>query len=131
MRLYPPVWLLVRNPVAAGEVGGCYIPRGSIMLLLPYCTHRHPEFWKNPEVFEPERFAPEQSAARPRYAYLPFGCGPHQCVGNEFALIEAQLVTAMIAQAFRLEPAPNSAFEPDPIFTLRPRTGMWMAAREP
>ena len=94
------------------------------MVLSPYVTHRHPAFWDNPEGFEPERFAPERVAERPRYAYFPFGGGPRQCIGNEFALMEAQLIIAMVVQRYRLQLVPGQHIEPDPIATLRPSSGV-------
>ena len=94
------------------------------MVLSPYVTHRHPAFWDNPEGFEPERFTPERVAKRPRYAYFPFGGGPRQCIGNEFALMEAQLIIAMVVQRYRLQLVPGQHIEPDPIATLRPSSGV-------
>jgi cytochrome P450 len=129
LRLYPPIWLLVRDSLHAGEIGSYPIPARSMVFVVPFCTHRHPQFWKDPEQFDPERFAPESSLARPRQAYFPFGVGPHQCIGNEFALMEAQLVTVMVAQRFRLEPRRTADARPDPVFTLRPPGGMWMKIR--
>jgi cytochrome P450 len=128
LRLYPPVWALSRGVVADDAVGGYHIPAGSgsFVVLSPYVTHRHPAFWENPEGFDPERFTPEHSAGRPRYAYFPFLGGPRQCIGNDFALMEAQLVVATVAQAYRLHLAPGYTVEPDPIFTLRPRPGVLM-----
>jgi cytochrome P450 len=129
MRLYPPAWALSRMPLADDVIGGFRIPKGVNIFLSPYITHRHPEFWENPEGFDPERFSPERSAGRPRYAYLPFGGGPRQCIGNNFALMEAQLILATIAQRYRLDLAP--AYRPvmQPMITLRVRDGMPMVPR--
>jgi cytochrome P450 len=126
MRLYPPVWGIDREVLADDEVGGYHIPAKSVVVLSQFVTHRHPAFWDNPEGFDPERFTPERVAQRPRYAYFPFAGGPHQCIGNEFALMEAQLVVAMVTQTYRLQLMPGYRVEPDPIFTLRPRPGVVM-----
>jgi cytochrome P450 len=126
LRLYPPVWAFGRQSLAADEIGGYNIPAHSGVLVSPWITHRHPAYWEEPERFDPERFTPERSAGRPRYAYFPFAGGPRQCIGNEFALMEAQLVLAMIAQSFRLRLVPGHRVEPDPSVTLRPRGALPM-----
>jgi cytochrome P450 len=130
MRLYPPVWGMTRRAAEDDEVGGYFIPRNSIVILCQYVTHRHPEFWEHPDDFDPERFTPERSANRPRYAYFPFAGGPHQCIGNDFALMEATLVIAMVVQAFQLELVAGREVGLDSIFTLRPKGGVWMTLRE-
>ena len=89
-------------------------------------THRHPAFWDNPEGFDPERFTPERSAERPRFAYFPFGGGPRLCIGNTFAMTEIQLVLAAVAQRFRLDLVPGHRVVPEPLITLRPRGGVPM-----
>ncbi len=124
MRLYPAAWAMTRGIMNDDEIGGYPIQAGTIMILSPYVTHRHPDFWQNPEGFDPERFTPERIAERPRYAYFPFGGGPRQCIGNEFALMEAQLIVATVAQRYRLHLVPGQKIEPDPIFTLRPSSAV-------
>jgi cytochrome P450 len=86
--------------------------------------HRNPSYWENPEAFDPDRFLPERSAARSRFAYLPFGDGPRICIGKGFAMMEAKIVLAMMAGAFRFERAGEHAVELDPGITLRPKNGM-------
>jgi cytochrome P450 len=127
LRLYPPVWGMTRGVTEDDVIGGYHIPARSIVIVCQYVTHRHPAFWDDPERFDPDRFLPERIAALPRYAYFPFAGGPHQCIGNEFAIMEAQLVLAMVAQRYRLSLVPGNSVEPDPIFTLRPRPGVVMA----
>ena len=129
MRIYPPVWAMSRNVLADDTIGGFHIPAGSIVVVSQYVTHRHPEFWDNPEGFDPERFTPERSAQRHRGAYFPFAIGPHQCIGNEFALMEAVLVLATVAQRYRLCLLPGYRVEPDPIFTLRQRPSVLMTLK--
>ncbi len=128
MRLYPPVWVLARNAIEDDVIGGYSVRAGTILMLPPYVVHRNPHFWKNPEGFDPERFMTEDPA-RPRFAYFPFGGGPRQCIGMSFAMMEAQLILATIAQKFELEVAPG--FQPlaQPLITLRPRDGMPMTVR--
>ena len=80
MRLYPPVWGYVRDAASDDIIDGYRIPAGSMVMLSPYITHRHPAYWDNPEGFSPERFSPENSEGRHRYAYFPFGAGPRRAV---------------------------------------------------
>ncbi len=129
MRLYPPAWSVGRSPVADDEILGFNIPKGSSVMLSQWLTHRHPDFWENPEQFDPDRFSPERSANRPRYAYFPFGGGPRQCIGNVFALTEANLILAAVAQKYRLRMAPGHRVELQPLVTLRPRYGLKMTAQ--
>jgi len=125
MRLYPPVWTMSRTAVNADEMGGCYIPAGSEILIFPYITQRHPKWWPDAETFRPERFAPENSAARPRYAYLPFGAGPRTCIGLNFAMTEILAVLAMVLQRYRFRLAIDPAeVRPEPSVTLQARPGV-------
>ena len=121
LRLYPAAWAIGRGIVDDDEIGDYRIKKGTIIVLSPYVTHRRPDIWDNPEGFDPERFTPERVAERPRYTYLPCGGGPCQCIGDTFALMEAQLVLATVAQKYRLSIVLACTVEPDPIFTLRPR----------
>jgi cytochrome P450 len=124
LRLYPPVYVLSRKVMEDDEIGGFRIPAGSSVDISPYATHRSPALWERPDSFEPERFAPELVAARHRYAYFPFSGGPRQCIGNTFALVEAQLVLATIARRYRLRPVSDTLPVPEPLITLRPRGGL-------
>jgi len=126
MRLYPPIWAIPRVPVEDDVVDGFRIPKGDIVILVPYVTHRHPDFWPEPERFAPTRFLPENSKDRPRWAYLPFGGGQRQCIGNNFAMMEAQLLLTLVAQRFRLRGVPGVPVVPEPLVSLRPRGPMPM-----
>ena len=125
MRLYPPVWVLSRMAIADDEIGGYHIPAGSEILIFPYITHRHPKWWSEPDTFCPERFSPENSSGRPRFAYLPFGAGPRICVGLNFAMTEIQVVLALLLQRFRIKPcSEDHEVHLDPSVTLRPLPGI-------
>jgi cytochrome P450 len=125
MRLYPPVWTLARTAVSEDEIGGYRVGAGSEILIFPYITQRHPKWWQDPDVFRPERFAPENSAARPRYAYLPFGAGPRTCIGLNFAMTEILVALTLLLQRFRLKLAIDPAeVRPEPSVTLQPRPGV-------
>ncbi|WP_257460059.1 cytochrome P450 [Archangium lipolyticum] len=126
MRLYPPIWAIPRVAQEEDVVDGYRIPKGDMVILVPYVTHRHPDFWTEPERFEPTRFLPENGKDRPRWAYLPFGGGQRQCIGSNFAMMEAQLILAMVVQRFRLRGVPGVAVEPEPHVSLRPRGPMPM-----
>jgi cytochrome P450 len=129
LRLYPPAWAIGRFALHDDETGGYRIPAESQLIMSSYVTHRHPDFWQRPDVFDPERFAPERASGRPRFAYFPFGGGPRQCIGADFAMIEAQLALASIAQRYTLRLVPGHKVEPEPLVTLRPRHGMMMYLR--
>jgi cytochrome P450 len=122
-RLYPPAWGIPRQAVAADEIGGYRIEAGKMVVVSQYIAHRHPAFWENPEKFEPARFLPENSNNRPLFAYFPFGGGARKCIGNHFALMEAQIITATIAQKFAPEFADDDP-DVDPTFALRPKNGL-------
>jgi cytochrome P450 len=124
LRLYPPTWITARTPLQDDDIGGYAIPAGAVVLLSPYVMHRHPRFWEAPTVFDPERFTPARSVDRPRYAYFPFGGGPRRCLGEHFALQEAQLIVAMVAQTYRLQLVPGHPVIPQPMLALRPRHGV-------
>lgn len=126
LRLYPPVWVVGRMAIKTDEIGGYKVKAGSEIIISPYLTHHHSDFWREPEKFNPERFSPEESAARPRFAYFPFGGGARVCIGNNFALMEAQLILATVAQQYRLLLSPDCVIEPEASFTLHPRQGVMM-----
>jgi cytochrome P450 len=126
MRLYPPAFIFSRKVVEDDVICGFRIPGGTCVDISPYVTHRHPSAWEQPEEFLPERFAPETAAQRPRYAYFPFSGGPRQCIGNSFALMEAQLIVATVAQRFRPRVVPGYQLTPEALITLRPGGGLPM-----
>ena len=129
LRLFPPAWVVTRSADADDEIGGFAIPSGSRVLVSPYVTQHDPGLWDDPEGFDPERFAPEREAGRPRYAYFPFGGGPHLCIGAGFAMMEAAIVLASVARRWRLDLEPGRPVAIDPLVTLRPKPGIWMTAR--
>jgi cytochrome P450 len=132
LRLYPPVPFLSRKTIADDVLKGYHVPANSMMMVCPYAMHRHPAFWEEPERFDPERFNPEHPAAHPAYAYFPFGGGPRVCIGNHFAMMEAQLILTTVAQRYQLRLLSGHQVEPQMQVTLRPRYGLPMTihARE-
>jgi len=128
LRLYPPTWVTARTPLHDDLVRGYRIAAGSIVLVSPFVTHRHPAFWPEPERFNPERFLPER--CRSHFAYFPFGGGPRSCVGSWLASVEMQLVLAMVAQRYEFGLVPGSRVGVDPGLTLRPNPGVLMILRQ-
>jgi cytochrome P450 len=129
LRLYPSSGVMVRSALAADQIGGWPVPAGAVIFLSQYVTHRLPEYWPEPEVFAPERFTGTQPPARPRYAYFPFGGGPRQCIGKDFALMEMQIILATLAQRFRLELCPGQRLDPRRAMDMNPRRPIWMRVR--
>jgi cytochrome P450 len=115
-----------REAQEADVLCGMRVPKGSIVTIVPWLIHRHRGLWVNPDRFEPERFLPEAIAKRDRMAYIPFGFGPRICIGASFAMTEAVLVLATLAQRFRLRVAPGFAVEPQARLTLQAKNGMKM-----
>jgi cytochrome P450 len=101
LRLYPPAFTLARQAIADDRAGSIAIARGSILMIAPWVLHRHRQYWRDPDAFDPTRFLPD-APQPPRFAYMPFGAGPRVCVGAQFALAEATLVLAMLVRAFRV-----------------------------
>jgi cytochrome P450 len=130
MRLYPPFCVLSRKVIADDELQGYHIPANSVILVSPYATQHNPEFWPDPERFDPERFTEGCVTTRPHYAYFPFAGGPRMCIGNNFSMMEAQLVLATIAQRYQLRMVPGHPVEPQMKVTLRPKYGLPMTIHE-
>ena len=127
MRLYPPLPIMVLRRAAADDtVCGRRIPRGSVVLIMPWVVHRHRKLWRDPDRFDPERFTPEAIAGRSRYAYLPYAVGPHVCVGASMATLQLTVAVAVLARHFRFRLAPGRPVEPTAWTNIRPRDGMWM-----
>jgi len=131
LRLYPPVWMIGRQSKTADVICGYAIPAGGRVTVSPYVLHHHPKYWEHPEAFDPERFTPERSKGRPRSAYIPFGGGPRLCIGNNFALMEAQIMLSMITQRYRLVLDPTAVVEPEVALTVRPAHGIAMTLHPP
>ncbi|MGW4955601.1 cytochrome P450 [Nonomuraea sp. NPDC004186] len=101
VRVYPSAWVVPRQTVADTEIGGVRIKAGSQVLVSPYATHRLEEFWPRPTEFDPERWDNERSERRHRYSFIPFGAGPHVCLGQHLFYIEASLLIANLFTRYR------------------------------
>ena len=130
LRLYPPSALLPRQANAADRIGAYHIPRNAVIMMSQYVTHRHADFWPEPERFNPGRFDPTLTNVRHRFAYFPFGEGPRICIGKSLALMEMHVTLATLAQGYTLHGIPGREAHPELAATLRPRHGLWMTVRE-
>jgi cytochrome P450 len=130
MRLYPPSAVLPRQAKALDHLGDYTVPKHTVVLMSQYVTHRHPDFWPDPERFDPERFTPERSAQQHRFAYFPFGAGPRACIGKPLALLEMQVTLIIMAQTYVLRLLPERPVRPVLGVTLHPRGGLWMTVHE-
>jgi cytochrome P450 len=129
LRLYPPAYAFARQATQRVEIGGVAVKKGTTVVVSPWVTHRDPRLFDQPEVFDPDRWLGDLERRLPRCAYFPFGGGPHQCIGAHFAMLEATLVLATIAQRYRLDLEPSVELVPEPLITLRPRDALWVAVR--
>ena len=126
LRMYPPGWLLTRRSVEADELGGYAIAPRTDVFLSPYLLHRHPEFWSDPEAFQPERFAGVDAAERHKFAYIPFAVGPRHCIGENIAMFEMLVHMHAMTRRFRLKRANDDPIELEAQINLRPRSNLMM-----
>lgn len=121
LRLYPPAWGFARQALQPDTFGQYTVPAGGFVIIAPYVIHRSPRWWDRPEVFDPDRFLPANSASRPKFAYVPFGSGPRMCIGSNVALLEGPLIVASVLQRFEISLPPDQDLSPSPRISLRPK----------
>ncbi len=126
LRLFPPAWQLARSSIQEDEIGSYRIAPRTTVVISPYVTHRHPDFWGDPEVFRPERFDPSQEKNIHPFAYLPFGIGPRKCTGQHFALLESKLAISLLLSKFKLKLYPHCHVTANPLLSLPPRDPITM-----
>lgn len=132
MRLYPPIWLFTRVASKDVVLGDYAIAKGTVTIVSSYVIHRMASVWDEPEVFRPERFLDKKPNELPKGSYLPFGWGPHMCIGAGFAMIQAQLVVAKVCARFALEQVDAQHVpKPRPHITMRPDSAIMMMPRSP
>jgi cytochrome P450 len=124
LRLYPSFAMIPKDVREDDEIAGYRVPRGSVVVVSPRLTHRHPEFWPDPERFDPERHAPANAEGRHRFSWIPFSGGSHACIGSAFALLEMKIAIAMIARRYRLRLLRPTS--PADMLTPRPVGGLHM-----
>jgi cytochrome P450 len=130
MRLYPPAPGVSRQATEDVQIGDYLIEKDVMVSLSFYAMHRSARYFENPEMFNPERFSKENEANIPRYAYLPFSSGPRVCIGNMFAIMEARLILAAIAQRYDLELEAGQAIVAEQLLTIRPKHGIRMRLKQ-
>ncbi|MDB5345615.1 MAG: cytochrome [Schlesneria sp.] len=123
LRLYPPAPGQPRQALGPDEMNGYVIPKNSFVMVCQWVTHRDPQFWTDPNTFNPRRFLADDDQ-RPKFSYFPFGGGPRSCIGQHFAMMEGILILATILRQFRVELVPGQTIEPDTTFTLKPKPGV-------
>ena len=120
LRLYPPLWMFDRRALGPDDLAGTKVAKGDLVIFCPYAIHRLPDLWPDPEAFRPERFEAGREEQKNKFAYLPFSAGPRTCIGNSFAIIEAQIIMGTLLSRFRARLADPSPIKPRPQVTLRP-----------
>jgi cytochrome P450 len=126
LRMYSPAWVVGRRVLSEYTIENYVLRPGDIVLMSQAVMHYDPRFWSDPERFDPDRWAPELEAARPKFAYFPFGGGPRVCIGEQFAWMEEMLILAALGQQWRMQLAPDQVIATQPIITLRPKFGIRM-----
>jgi cytochrome P450 len=127
LRLYPPVWSLGRRVEEDDVAEGYLLPKGALVFLSPWAIHRLPEYWPDPLAFDPDRWT-QDDPRRLHGSYLPFSLGQRKCIGDMFAMVEAQLILTTVLQRVHVSLVPGQSFEPEPVITLRPRGGVQVIA---
>lgn len=129
MRLYPPAWIIPRVAMEDDVIDGFHIPKGSRVLVCVWTTHRDPRVYVDPTEFRPERWLDKATSERPRFSYLPFGGGRRACVGQGFAMLNAALLGAMIAQRYTFTRDRTRTIAVEATITLRPHADVPMFAQ--
>lgn len=130
LRLYPSIGTIARRAIAEDVLGEYRIPAQSMVMICPYTLHRHPKYWENPEVFDPDRFKADSGNAKNAYAYIPFATGARGCIASSFAMLELRLIIATLAQQFELEFITKKPITVKPLITLTPTPGMTVKVKK-
>jgi len=129
LRLYPPITFMPRVAMKAGKIGPYKVRKGALLMIAPWTMHRHVEYWDRPDIFDPDRFMPGREETIYPGAYLPFGAGPHTCVGAGFAALEAALILASLTRSFDFEIENRDQIRPAARLTPRPAEQIMMRVR--
>jgi cytochrome P450 len=130
LRMYPPSYWIPRTAVEDDEIDGYRIPAGSMVAVLTYTIHYHPEVWEDPKSIDPERFLPKRSEGRHKQAWLPFGAGQRLCIGKDFSLMQGQMLLARVMQRYNVAPIPGRAPTMVTATTMRFKDGVWVRISE-
>lgn len=126
LRLYPPAWMIGRENLEEYKIGGYHLPKGSTVFVSPYVIHHDKRFYPEPFSFRPERWIGTEKQKRPQYSFFPFGGGSRICIGASFAWMEGTLLTAALAQNWKMNCVEKEEVKLDPMITLRPKKGIKM-----
>ncbi|MFD1514981.1 cytochrome P450 [Halomarina rubra] len=121
MRVLPPVYTMFRQPNVDVRLSGYRVPADSLLMVPQWVLHRHPDYWEDPETFDPDRWTPARARERHPYAYFPFGAGPRACIGRQFSLVEAKIILSMALRRFTPELASSPDLDLRPSLTMHPR----------
>ncbi|HEY6343466.1 MAG TPA: cytochrome P450 [Bryobacteraceae bacterium] len=130
LRLYPPFWMVDRMALSDDRAGDVAIPRGSTVVVFIYGAHHSPEYWENPENFDPERFTKANEKLHRPFSYLPFGAGPRGCIGGNYAMLQILMILSVLLRKYDLRLAPGQTIEARPMVILRPKHGIRMTFTE-
>jgi len=126
LRLYPPFWMVDRMALADDRAGDVAIPRGSTVVVFIYGVHHSPQYWQNPETFDPERFSKAKEKLHTPFAHLPFGAGPRGCIGGNYAMLQILMILRDLLRKYDFQLAPGQMIEARPMVILRPKHGIRM-----
>jgi cytochrome P450 len=127
LRLYPPFWMIDRMAVADDKVGDLEIPAGSTVIVFVYGAHHATKYWESPESFDTQRFTREKDKLRTPFTYLPFGGGPHGCIGGNYAMLQILMILSELLRRYDFELTPGQTIEARPMVILRPKHGIRMS----
>jgi cytochrome P450 len=130
LRLYPPFWMVDRMALADDRVGDLAIPAGSTVVVFIYGAHHSPQYWENPESFDPERFTKANEKLHTPFSYLPFGAGPRGCIGGNYAMLQILMILSVLLRKYDLQLVPGQTIEARPMVILRPEHGIRMTFTE-
>jgi cytochrome P450 len=126
LRLYPPFWMVDRMALTDDRAGDVDIPRGATVVVFIYGTHHSPQYWEDPENFNPERFAKANEKRHTPFAHLPFGAGPRGCIGGNYAMLQMLMILGVLLRKYDFQLVPDQTIEPRPMVILRPQHGIRM-----
>ncbi|MEL7201090.1 MAG: cytochrome P450 [Pseudomonadota bacterium] len=129
LRLYPPITFMPRVALRDVTVGGRKLRKGALVMIAPWTLHRHTDYWTDPHMFDADRFMPDREGDIPAGAYMPFGYGPHTCVGAGFALVEAILIIAQLARDYDFNILNPENVQPAARLTTRPAAQIMMTVK--
>jgi len=126
LRLYPPITFMPRVALKAGKIGRYKIRKGALIMISPWTLHRHRDHWQDPDAFDPDRFMPDRNGELVDGAYIPFGSGPHTCIGAGFALVESVVILSRICARFTFDLVGGADIRPAARLTTRPSDEIWV-----